>query len=84
MISFIAIGTLIYSFIVLFLYSGNRNPWHLLITYSSITMKALVLLIFLELVFEVRYLSEIILIFLFLNSGGTIIAAYFLGMRDGK
>ncbi|MBO8166741.1 MAG: hypothetical protein DRP32_04200 [Thermotogae bacterium] len=84
MIIFIVTGIILYSFGALFIYSKNRNPWRLLIAYSSITLKTLVLLIFLELASEVRYLSEIILIFLFLNTGGTIIAAFFLGMRDGK
>ncbi|AKI96799.1 hypothetical protein [Kosmotoga pacifica] len=84
MITYTALAVAIFSVLILFFYSRGRSPWKLLVAYSSITVKVLVLLIFLELLFEIRYLSEIILIFLFLNSGGTIIAAYFLGVKDNK
>ncbi|ACR80459.1 hypothetical protein [Kosmotoga olearia] len=84
MITYTALGVTVFSVLILFLYSRDRNPWKLLVAYSSITVKVLVLLLFLGLLFEIRYLSEIILIFLFLNAGGTIIAAYFLGVRNSK
>lgn len=84
MITYTAIAVMLFSVLLLFFYSRDRNPWKLLVAFSSMTVKVLVLLLFLGLLFEVRYLYEIILIFLFLNAGGVIIAAYFLGVRNSK
>jgi NADH-quinone oxidoreductase subunit J len=61
----------------------NKNDsWKILIGYSSIATKLVILLIFLEDLINAQYLSSILIIFLFLSSGGTIIAAYFLGAKE--
>lgn len=68
--------------IIMFFYMNKNDSWKILIGYSSIATKLVILLIFLEDLINAQYLSSILIIFLFLSSGGTIIAAYFLGAKE--
>lgn len=73
-----AVGFCVY---LLYRFARSRNPWKVLLAYSSIATKILISLIFLDLVLELRFVSAMIIIFLLLNLGGTMIAAYFLGVK---
>ncbi|MEA2066340.1 MAG: hypothetical protein U9O65_04510 [Thermotogota bacterium] len=82
MITFVATGLAFFLTIIMMLYTKDRNPWKTLIAYSSIMQKVAVLMIFLDGFFSINFLSELVLVFLLMNTGGTIIAAYFLGVRE--
>lgn len=79
---YIIMFSILCSVIIMFFYMGKNNSWKILIGYSSIATKLVILLVFLEDFIHSPYMSSILIIFLFLSSGGTIVAAYFLGARE--
>lgn len=82
MIFYVTITVIIASVMMLVWFSvRERDPWKLLVGYSSITTRLIVGVIFIELVTRVDFISGVALLFLILNTSGTIIAAYYLGVR---
>ncbi len=79
---YIILFSILVATIIMFFYMNKNDSWKILIGYSSIATKLVILLIFLEDLINAQYLSSILIIFLFLSSGGTIIAAYFLGAKE--
>ena len=81
MMGYIMIFTVSFCVLLLYRFARSRNPWKVLLAYSSIATKILISMIFLDLIFEFRFVSSMVLIFLLLNIGGTVIATYFLGVK---
>ncbi|HOI63592.1 MAG TPA: hypothetical protein PLM80_07500 [Mesotoga sp.] len=81
MIFYITMFSLMASIAMLVWFSAGQDPWRLLIGYSSISTRLLVGIVFIELVTQVDFISGVALLFLILNTSGTIIAAYYLGVR---
>jgi len=74
-------AAIISSIVMLVWFAASSDPWRLLIAYSSISTRLLIGVIFIEMVTGVDFISSVALLFLILNTSGTIIAAYFLGVR---
>jgi len=74
-------AAIISSIIMLVWFAASSDPWRLLIAYSSISTRLLIGVIFIEMVTGVDFVSSVALLFLILNTSGTIIAAYYLGVR---
>ncbi|MDK2950472.1 MAG: hypothetical protein PWQ77_137 [Kosmotogales bacterium] len=79
---YIILFSILVATIIMFFYMNKNDSWKILIGYSSIATKLVILLIFLKDLINAQYLSSILIIFLLLSSGGTIIAAYFLGAKE--
>ncbi len=69
------------SSIILALYARKDDSWRLVVAYSSIVTKVSISLLFIKAAFDIRFFAEMIIIFLLLSGGGTIIAVYFLGVE---
>ncbi|WP_367356008.1 hypothetical protein [Mesotoga sp.] len=78
---YITMAAIISSIVMLVWFAASSDPWRLLIAYSSISTRLLIGVIFIEMVTGVDFISSVALLFLILNTSGTIIAAYFLGVR---
>ncbi|PNQ05027.1 hypothetical protein RM69_07175 [Mesotoga sp. SC_NapDC3] len=78
---YITMAAIIYSIAMLVWFAASSDPWKLLIAYSSISTRLLIGVIFIEMVTGVDFISSVALLFLILNTSGTIIAAYYLGVR---
>ncbi|MFA6656717.1 MAG: hypothetical protein WCS38_05380 [Mesotoga sp.] len=78
---YITMAAIISSIIMLVWFAASSDPWRLLIAYSSISTRLLIGVIFIEMVTGVDFVSSVALLFLILNTSGTIIAAYYLGVR---
>jgi len=74
-------AAIISSIAMLVWFAASSDPWKLLIAYSSISTRLLIGVIFIEMVTGVDFVSSVALLFLILNTSGTIIAAYYLGVR---
>jgi len=74
-------AAMISSIAMLVWFAASSDPWKLLIAYSSISTRLLIGVIFIEMVTGVDFISSVALLFLILNTSGTIIAAYYLGVR---
>nr|WP_300980116.1 hypothetical protein [Mesotoga sp.] len=74
-------AAIISSIAMLVWFAASSDPWKLLIAYSSISTRLLIGVIFIEMVTGVDFISSVALLFLILNTSGTIIAAYYLGVR---
>jgi NADH-quinone oxidoreductase subunit J len=74
-------AAIISSIVMLVWFAASSDPWRLLIAYSSISTRLLIGVIFIEMVTGVDFISSVALLFLILNTSGTIIAAYYLGVR---
>jgi len=74
-------AAIISSIMMLVWFAASSDPWRLLIAYSSISTRLLIGVIFIEMVTGVDFVSSVALLFLILNTSGTIIAAYYLGVR---
>jgi NADH-quinone oxidoreductase subunit J len=74
-------AAIISSIVMLVWFAASSDPWRLLIAYSSISTRLLIGVIFIEMVTGVDFVSSVALLFLILNTSGTIIAAYYLGVR---
>jgi len=74
-------AAIISSIVMLVWFAASSDPWKLLIAYSSISTRLLIGVIFIEMVTGVDFVSSVALLFLILNTSGTIIAAYYLGVR---
>ncbi|KUK81535.1 hypothetical protein [Mesotoga sp. B105.6.4] len=78
---YITMAAIISSIAMLVWFAAGSDPWRLLIAYSSISTRLLIGIIFIEMVTGVDFISGVALLFLILNTSGTIIAAYYLGVR---
>jgi len=78
---YITMAAIISSIAMLVWFAASSDPWKLLIAYSSISTRLLIGVIFIEMVTGVDFISSVALLFLILNTSGTIIAAYYLGVR---
>jgi len=78
---YITMAAIISSIAMLVWFAASSDPWRLLIAYSSISTRLLIGVIFIEMVTGVDFISSVALLFLILNTSGTIIAAYYLGVR---
>ena len=78
---YITMVAIISSIAMLVWFAASSDPWKLLIAYSSISTRLLIGVIFIEMVTGVDFISSVALLFLILNTSGTIIAAYYLGVR---
>lgn len=78
---YITMAAIISSIVMLVWFAASSDPWKLLIAYSSISTRLLIGVIFIEMVTGVDFVSSVALLFLILNTSGTIIAAYYLGVR---
>ncbi|PNE23660.1 hypothetical protein V511_00950 [Mesotoga sp. Brook.08.YT.4.2.5.1] len=78
---YITMAAMISSIAMLVWFAASSDPWKLLIAYSSISTRLLIGVIFIEMVTGVDFISSVALLFLILNTSGTIIAAYYLGVR---
>lgn len=78
---YITMAAIISSIVMLVWFAASSDPWRLLIAYSSISTRLLIGVIFIEMVTGVDLVSSVALLFLILNTSGTIIAAYYLGVR---
>ncbi|MFA7427243.1 hypothetical protein [Mesotoga sp.] len=78
---YITMAAIISSIMMLVWFAASSDPWRLLIAYSSISTRLLIGVIFIEMVTGVDFVSSVALLFLILNTSGTIIAAYYLGVR---
>ncbi|MDD5682828.1 MAG: hypothetical protein PHO82_05820 [Mesotoga sp.] len=78
---YITMAAIISSIMMLVWFAASSDPWRLLIAYSSISTRLLIGVIFIEMVTGVDLVSSVALLFLILNTSGTIIAAYYLGVR---
>ncbi|MDD2334335.1 MAG: hypothetical protein PHD38_08025 [Mesotoga sp.] len=78
---YITMAAIISSIVMLVWFAASSDPWRLLIAYSSISTRLLIGVIFIEMVTGVDFVSSVALLFLILNTSGTIIAAYYLGVR---
>ncbi len=78
---YITMAAIISSIAMLVWFAASSDPWRLLIAYSSISTRLLIGVIFIEMVTGVDFVSSVALLFLILNTSGTIIAAYYLGVR---
>jgi len=78
---YITMAAIISSIAMLVWFAASSDPWKLLIAYSSISTRLLIGVIFIEMVTGVDFVSSVALLFLILNTSGTIIAAYYLGVR---
>jgi len=78
---YITMAAIISSIVMLVWFAASSDPWRLLIAYSSISTRLLIGVIFIEMVTGVDFISSVALLFLILNTSGTIIAAYYLGVR---
>ncbi len=78
-LAFVAVIAAGISSIIMILYARKDNSWRLLVVYSSVVTKISISLVFMKAAFDIRFFVELIIVFLLLNGGGTIIAAYFLG-----
>lgn len=78
---YITMAAIISSIVMLVWFAASSDPWKLLIAYSSISTRLLIGVIFIEMVTGVDFISSVALLFLILNTSGTIIAAYYLGVR---
>ena len=78
---YVRMVAVISSIVRLVWFAAGSDPWRLLIAYSSISTRLLIGIIFIEMVTGVDFISSVALLFLILNTSGTIIAAYYLGVR---
>jgi len=78
---YITMAAISASILMLMWFSAGSDPWRLIIGYSSISTRLLIGIVFIELVTQVDFISGVALLFLLLNTSGTIIAAYYLGVR---
>lgn len=78
---YITMAAITSSIVMLVWFAASSDPWRLLIAYSSISTRLLIGVIFIEMVTGVDLVSSVALLFLILNTSGTIIAAYYLGVR---
>ncbi len=78
---YITMAAIISSIVMLVWFAASSDPWKLLIAYSSISTRLLIGVIFIEMVTGVDFVSSVALLFLILNTSGTIIAAYYLVVR---
>jgi len=78
---YVTMVAVISSIVMLVWFAAGSDPWRLLIAYSSISTRLLIGIIFIEMVTGVDFISSVALLFLILNTSGTIIAAYYLGVR---
>ncbi|AFK08022.1 MULTISPECIES: hypothetical protein [Mesotoga] len=78
---YITMAATISSIVMLVWFAAGSNPWRLLVAYSAISTRLLIGIIFIEMVTSVDFVSSVALLFLILNTSGTIIAAYYMGVR---
>ena len=79
MIFHVTMASVIASIIMLVWFAAGSNPCRLLVAYSSISTRLIVCIVFIELVTQVDFISEVALLFLLMNTCGTIIAARYVG-----